>query len=49
MPQVNRRVTVILDLTSELAVNSIRDWWKRYGLRAYGLWKRLLILRCVVA
>jgi Rhodopirellula transposase DDE domain len=30
--------------TSELAVNSIRDWWRRYGRRAYGSWKRLLIL-----
>jgi hypothetical protein len=30
--------------TSELAVNSIRNWWRRYGQRAYGSWKRLLIL-----
>ena len=30
--------------TSELAVNSIRDWWRRHGRRAYASWKRLLIL-----
>jgi hypothetical protein len=30
--------------TSELAVNSIRDWWRRHGRRAYGSCKRLLIL-----
>jgi Rhodopirellula transposase DDE domain len=30
--------------TSELAVNSIRDWWMRYGRHAYASCKRLLIL-----
>ncbi len=30
--------------TSQLAVNSIRDWWRRSGRRAYAEHRRLLIL-----